>query len=183
VKPLEIVKDFVCGVAYIRRVVSFGLRNTELLAMFGEKQDPYVCFSVKGPGGVIYWAGETPVLNDQGGDVIWDYLDLKLDVTRDNIEHFNLDVIVKDKNTVLGDKIIGVGTAPLVTVGSSLNTLLELPIDLKIEKKGKLKEFEKSGKLICYIELKLPEEKVHIFLIIYVYIECLYGIYVYENIY
>jgi hypothetical protein len=134
-RPLEVVKGFVCGVAYIRRVVSFGLRNTELFAMFGEKQDPYVCFSVKGPGGVIYWTGETPVLNNQGGDVIWDYLDLKLDVTREHIEQFNLDVTVKDKNTkLLGDAIIGVGSAPLVTIGISVSfiiymlTLLLMPL-------------------------------------------------------
>lgn len=158
---LPVIGDsFKEGTVFVRRIVSFGLQNTEMFAVLGGgKQDPYVTLKVKDtvPPGGLEWEGSTPVLNNAGANNVWDFLDLKFDVTRNQLLSSSVDVMVKDKNITRGDALIGGGVIQLKKI-NALNQLLELPIDLKMtDKKGVV--IEKSrGKLVCYVELKLKEQ-------------------------
>jgi C2 domain len=157
VEVLPIGIDFSEGTVHIRKIASFGLQNTELLAVFGEKQDPYVIMAAKGLG--MDWTGTTPVLTSAGANCVWDFLDFKFDVTRDQLLNGILDVAVKEKNKVRGDGMIGGATITMRNI-NQMNNLVEISVDLKmIDKKGMVLE-KSRGKLVAYIELTLKEKTV-----------------------
>lgn len=156
VSPIGI--DFTEGTVHIRKMASFGLENTEIFALFGEKQDPYIILAAKGLG--MDWTGTTPVLTSTGANCVWDNLDFKFDVTRDQLVNGILDVIVKEKNKIRGDAIIGGGIINMRNI-NRMNALLEITIDLKMtDKKGVVLE-KSRGKLVAYVELTLKEKTVY----------------------
>jgi C2 domain len=155
ISPIGI--DFTEGTVHIRKIASFGLHNTEVLAVFGEKQDPYVILTAKGLG--VDWTGTTPILTSAGANCVWDFLDFKFDVTRDQLVNGILDVAVKEKNKIRGDGVIGVATIDMRNI-NRMNNLLEISVDLKItDKKGAILE-KSRGKLVAYIELTLKEKTI-----------------------
>ena len=130
--PME--ESFIDGTVHVRKIASYGLQNTELLGMFGEKQDPYVFLTAVGEG--VQWEGTTPVLNGAGANNIWDLSGFQFDVTRSQLLNCDLKTCVKDKNKMRGDSVIGEGLLSLGKI-NKLNTLIELPVDLKLlDKKG-----------------------------------------------
>ena len=155
--------DFISGTVYIKRIVSFNLENTEILALFGDKQNPYVSLSIKNNDG-LEWDGVTSVLNNNNSNdksSLWDFLDFRFDVTRNQLINGILNIIVKNKNNLQNDFIIGEGCIELKNI-NQLNKLLELSLDLKTkDKKGNFVD-KLRGRLVLYIELKLKENKEYI---------------------
>lgn len=156
-------ESFIDGTVHVRKIASYSLQNTELLGMFGEKQDPYVFLTAigkkeeGGEGEGVQWEGTTPVLNGAGLNNVWDLSGFQFDVTRTQLLNCNLKLCVKDKNKMRGDSVIGEG---ILSVGkiNKLNSLIELPVDLKLlDKKGI--PIEKSrGKLVVTVEITLKQK-------------------------
>ena len=148
--------DFTEGTIHIRKIAVYGIENTEIFAVFGEKPDPFVSFRVK--GGNLEWERKTPVLNSGSDNYMWELSGFEFDVTRHQLSECVLELTVKDKNKMREDVIIGSGEIEFRVLGQ-LNCLLEVPVMLKTtNKKGVINEKSK-GKLVCYIELTKKEKK------------------------
>ena len=149
--------DFTEGTIHIRKIAVYGLENTEIFAMFGEKQDPYICLRVI--GGNLEWERKTPVLKNGGENNMWELSGLEFDVTRHQLNECVLELTVKDKNKMREDVTIGSGKIEFRVLGQ-INSLLEIPVMLKnTNKKDLINNNDKSsGRLVCYIELTKKEQ-------------------------
>lgn len=154
--------DFTEGTIHIRKIAVYGLENTEIFAMFGDKQDLYVYFCVI--GGNLEWERKTPVLKNGGDNNMWELSGFEFDVTRHQLAECVLELTVKDKNKMRDDVTIGYGEIDFRVFGK-INSLLEIPVKLKTtNKKDLINNDNKSigGRLVCYIELTKKEEKEYI---------------------
>ena len=152
----SLLADFTEGTIHIRKIAVYGLKNTEIFSMFGEKQDPYVLLRVI--GGNLEWERKTPVLNNGGENDMWELYGFEIDVTRHQLSECVLELTVKDKNKMKEDVIIGSGEIEFEIL-SKLNSVFEIPVTLKsTNKKGATKN-KSTGRLVCYIELKNREKK------------------------
>ena len=152
-------ESFIDGTVHVRKIASYGLQNTELLGMFGEKQDPYVLLTAIGGG--VEWKGTTPVLNGSGANNIWDLSGFQFDVTRNQLLSCGLKVCVKDKNKSRGDSVVGEGLLSLGRI-NKLNNLIELPIVLKVLDKKGIPVEKSRGKLVVTVEIKLKQKTVFV---------------------
>lgn len=143
--------DFTEGTIHIRKIAVYGLANTEMFSMFGEKQDPYVALRVI--GGNLEWERETPVLNNGGENNMWELYGFEIDVTCHQLSECVLEVTVKDKNKMREDVIIGSGKIEFKVL-SKLDALSEIPVLLKSTNKKGVAKNKSAGRLVCYIELK-----------------------------
>ena len=151
--------DFTEGTIHIRKIAVYDLENTEIFAMFGEKQDPYICFRVI--GGNLEWERKTPVLKNGGENNMWELSGFEFDVTRHQLAECVLELTVKDKNKMREDVTIGSGIIEIRVLGQ-INSLLEIPVKLKnINKKDLINNNnnKSNGRLVCYIELTKKEQK------------------------
>ena len=130
-------ESFKEGSLRINRICTYDLKNTELVG----KQDPYVVLSSGD------WTAKTFAQIDAGGDVVWEYLQMAVPVTRAGIEGaVGLDVKAMDQNIGF-DAFIGAGKTAL----SSINTLgeefeLEVPL---VDKNNR-----SAGKVVMFATLE-----------------------------
>jgi hypothetical protein len=127
----KLPEGFKSGILRIVRVRSFDLRNTELVG----KQDPYVKLKLGS------WSARTYTQDDMGGDCLWDYLDLRVDVTADELTSGNVSLLVEamDDN-VSFDTSIGTQSISLQrvrTVGEEVEESVEL-LDSNKKPSGRL---------------------------------------------
>ena len=99
--------DFKRGELIIKKIVAHKLKNTELFAMFGDKQDLYVDLKLN------TWQAKSPILNNAGMDAIWDVLDLSSFVNIESIMNDRLEIRVMNKNKLTADSIVGSGEVKL----------------------------------------------------------------------
>jgi Ca2+-dependent lipid-binding protein len=138
-KEVAIAPDFQEGTMSVRRIVAHGLKNKE---WFG-KADPFVSLCLDS------WEGKTNSLTNQGSNVMWDFLDMKMVVSldmltaKDKKKHTIL-ATVMDKNSVLKDSLIGTGEVNITKAFTTLGVEVELSVELLDEKQ------KPSGRLVLY---------------------------------
>jgi hypothetical protein len=117
----KLPEGFVSGLLHIVRIQSHGLKNLEL---FG-KQDPYIKLKCGA------WQARTYTQNEAGGDVLWDFLDFRADVTAAELMSGKavLAVEAMEDDTIV-DKSIGTGVALLDKV-RTIGEEVELNIELR----------------------------------------------------
>jgi C2 domain len=152
----SLLSDFTEGTIHICKIAVYGLENTEIFSMFGEKQDQYISLCVI--GGNLEWERKTPVLSNGGGNNMWELYGFEIDVTRHQLSECVLEVTVKDKNKMREDVIIGSGEIEFKIL-SKLNSVLEIPVVLKSTNKKGVTKNKSTGRLVCYIELKNRDKK------------------------
>ena len=117
------------------------------------QQDPYIRVRVGES-----FSEKTYTQDNGGGDVIFDFLDLKAVVTREILEKGKIELEAWDENSNLdlrGDVLIGSGSALLDKIKNyGENIEIEIPIK---DKKGKL-----SGKILAFLRLEEKSENVWI---------------------
>jgi hypothetical protein len=99
--------DFVRGEFVIKKIVAHNVKNTELFAMFGDKQDLYVDVKLN------TWQSKTPILENAGTNAIWDVLDLSTFVNMDSIKNDRFEVKIMNKNNLRADSAVGFGEVKL----------------------------------------------------------------------
>lgn len=99
---------------FISSIVAKGLRNVELTP--GDKNDPYVVLGF----GSNKWSFKTEVRPEAGSEASWQYeragpqaQELRFAVTDEELRAGALTVVVNDKNSYFGDKLIGKGEAKM----------------------------------------------------------------------
>ena len=139
-KEVEIAPDFQEGTLGVRRIVAHGLKNKE---WFG-KADPFVCLTLD------TWEGKTNSLTNQGSNVMWDYLDMKMVVTLDMLKadekKYTIKAVVMDKNSVRKDSLIGRGEVKISKAFTTLGTEVELSVELVDEKE------KPTGRLVLFAQ-------------------------------
>jgi hypothetical protein len=140
---LAVDERFQFGTLSIVRIRSFELKNTEIIGL----QDPYVVLKIG------EWSDKTHTIDEGGGDVLWDFLDLRCDVTSDMLTQLNLDVDVFDENKMSKDALIGRATCKLVKPGAFVGQEVELSVKLN-DDAGNY-----AGRLVIYAVLseEVPE--------------------------
>lgn len=134
---------FQFGTLSIVRIRSFELKNTETFGL----QDPYVVLKIG------EWSDKTHTIDEGGGDVLWEFLDLRCDVTADMLTQLNLDVDVFDENKMSKDTFIGRASCKLVKPGAFVGEEVELAVTLN-DDAGNY-----AGRLVIYAVLseEVPE--------------------------
>ena len=143
---LLIPADFKLGVAYVRRICGFGLKNTDLFGGLS-KQDPYVMLKLGS------WSAQTKVLDNAGTNCMWDLLDMEIDVGREAVESSAFEVQVMNKNNLRAHSLIGSGITPIRMAGVKLGEVVELTTELK-DSKGNA-----AGRIVLYVEVKVEEDE------------------------
>ena len=146
---------FTTGTCRIKTITAKNLKNTELTAMFGTKQDPFVMLSY-GQG----WTSSTVVQPDAGSNAIWQDVNFIFPVTAHDLTAANTRLVVKvfDKNSALaGDKLIGIDSCSLLEAAQSPGSDFKLKLQLKAKEGSK----ENTGEVIIVCSIKAsptPEE-------------------------
>ena len=128
-KTIEIAPNFKEGTMRVQRIVAHGLQNKE---WFG-KADPYVTLSMGS------WEYQTNCLTNQGSNVMWECLDMKLIVdlamlkASDRKQHC-ITANVMDKNSMRKDSLIGRGEVDITRAFCQLDVEVELVVELFDEK-------------------------------------------------
>ena len=136
-KEVEISPNFNSGSFYVTRITAFGLADTE---WFG-KSDPFVTLTIGN------WTATTPVLDNKGNNVMWDYLDFRCPITADQLKREKVIVSVTNKNKMLTSVVIGTGEVKIVSAGVILDKEIELSVPLK-NGKGK-----STGRVVLYVKV------------------------------
>jgi cell division protein FtsN len=141
IKKDETLPLFTTGICKIKKISCQNLPNVEGL---GGKNDPYLTINF---GSQSF---TTDSVDEAGANVIFDYLDYKLNVDRDNIEFQPLKIVVSDKNNMFADKVIGEAVVPsLLFMLPKVNKgEIEVPVELTDSKKK-----PSTGKIILVLEL------------------------------
>lgn len=134
-KDLKIPDTFKFGTLQITQIRSFDLKNTEFIGL----PDPFV--EVK----IGDWKDKTYTKEEGGSDVLWNFLDLRCDVTDDLVKSVNMEIAVWDENKNSANTLIGNGMATLLRPGSTIGKEAEIPVSL-IDNKGKF-----AGRLVLYV--------------------------------
>ena len=106
----DIPEELTSGHAYIRRIGGL-VSNTNLTAMLGNAQDPYVNVELypSAKSASATWSAQTAPIMDSGEHALWDYTDMEFPVDKETLTDGLLFVTVKDKNVGTADKLIGSG--------------------------------------------------------------------------
>jgi hypothetical protein len=138
--PSPLPQDFVEGTLRVVRIRTFDLRNRELVG----KQDVYIKLYV----GKTF-EKKTSVQRSAGGDVLWDYLDMDMQVTRDFLVDGQLLLEAWESNDVTRDLLIGSGSI-------STQCISEIGKDIEISVPVRDKKHRQSGTISVYLRLECP---------------------------
>ena len=125
---------FKTGILHIFRISTFDLSNLEV---FG-KQDPYVKVKLGS------FEGKTPVIDNGGGTVVFDWLDMKSSVSVSSLQEESIYLEAWESNNT-GDLLIGKGSCKIDTVcqiGEEVQLLVNL-LSNKGDPAGRLSVFVK----------------------------------------
>jgi Ca2+-dependent lipid-binding protein len=137
-KEIEVAPEFRAGTLFIRRITAYGLHNTE---WFG-KGDPYLKLQL------LDWKAETQPMTNKGDNIVWDYLDMKRDLTLEQLKSEKISVAAYDKNSLRADALIGSGEVKVIKAGVNLKQETELSLEL-VDAKGKT-----SGRVVLFVTLQ-----------------------------
>ena len=143
VKPKEFPEGFEKGIVKIFKIRTVNLANTD--GLLGGKQDPYCVIKLDGKE-----VGRTFVLDDKGGSVVFDHLDIRTTVL-DKIDLKGKLLIVEawDKNT-MADTLIGTGSVGMTDL-CVFGEEVELPVVKVFDGKG-----QPSGRVFLHAVLEKP---------------------------
>jgi Ca2+-dependent lipid-binding protein len=141
-KNLKIPNDFKFGTLNITRINSFDLKNTELIGL----QDPFVEIKIGD------WCEKTYTKEEGGGFVLWEYLDMRCDVTDDMVKNTKMEITVWDENKATSNSVIGTASATMLRPGATPGKEVEIPVSL-IDNKGKF-----AGRLLIYATVTPADE-------------------------
>jgi hypothetical protein len=157
--PVTFPDQFTAGVAYIRRISGFGIKNVNLTAILGNKADPYVTVQLfpNRNSASATWSAQTAAIMDSGDHALWDFTDMEFPVDRDCIAEGVLLVTAMDKNVGKSDAFIGAGVISLKRAAESIivdgsgnlgdeGKSIELSVDLNLQKADKDAAVSKGGK-------------------------------------
>jgi hypothetical protein len=98
------------------------------------------------------WSDKTYTKDEGGGDVLWEFLDLRCDVTPDMVTNTPLEITVWDENKGRKNALIGRATSRLIKAGASLGQEVELSVTLVDEKE------KYAGRLLIFAILNNEAE-------------------------
>jgi hypothetical protein len=130
----SIPEDFKFGTLNIVRIRTFDLKNTELVG----EADPFVVLKFN------EWTDKTYTQDDAGGTVLWDFLDMKCDVTDESILNTDLQVAAWDENKGRKNAFIGSGSIKLLKATANLGSEVEFSVQLLDEKN------KNAGRVVIY---------------------------------
>jgi Ca2+-dependent lipid-binding protein len=134
----QLPEGFESAILHIFRLRTFDLTNTELVGL----QDPFLVVTLDS------YNEKTHTLDNAGGDVLFDYLDMKTIVTQDILRNKKFQIEAWDEN-VTSNTFIGKSFASLKNV-VKIGEEVELNFDLK-DKNGK-----PSGRVTAFVKLLDP---------------------------
>ena len=138
----KIEEPFLTGILHLKSIKCYGLKNVEIMG----KNDPYVTVNF---GSQMF---STSVIEDAGGDAIFDYLDFKFNVSNESMKLENMILNIFDKNGLRNDVLIGKNSISLRNFLFHMNVNTEISIDI-LDEKGKI-----SGKVTLYLKI-IPHVK------------------------
>lgn len=138
---MNICPEFEFGSLCVGKIRSFELKNTELMGL----QDPFVVINLGS------WEDKTFTKDDGGGDVLWDFLDLRCDVTSEMLLSEKMMITVWDENKGRKNALIGRGECSLIKPGANIGKEVEIAVSLKDDKD------KYSGRLVLYVTLQDEE--------------------------
>ena len=135
---------FDAGILHIKRIKCFDLKNVEKMAFMGDQNDPYVVLRLGS------WDDETERIDGGGANPLWEYMNMKTDVTSDIIAFEKLKVQVYDHNSASKDVLIGSADATLyhAITNEKLGTDVDVTVILKDEKQKTV------GRVVLGIEVR-----------------------------
>jgi Ca2+-dependent lipid-binding protein/Ca2+-binding EF-hand superfamily protein len=122
--PKTLPKDFTQAILHVESIRTFNLKNMEMIG----QQDPFVVLTLND------YSYKTFTAQDQGSDVLFDYLDAKTIVNAETITNGKMLIEVWDENTVTAHALIGTASTNLRKL-SKIDELVEINVNLK-DKKG-----------------------------------------------
>ena len=131
--PLD--PTFQSGILHINRIRAFELKDTK--ATFSSHvANPYVKLTLGG------WKHQTQTVAAKQGPLVFDHLDLEVDVTAASLQADQLQVEVYDDETMM-DALIGTGACSVRAAGVKLNEEQQFTVDL-------VRDGKSSGRLVLY---------------------------------
>lgn len=136
--------DFEIGELFVKKIIVHNLKNTEWIG----KSDPFVLVKYQ------EWIGQTPVLNNAGGDIIYDNVDFQIEVSANEFldpqnvpesgpssrqeQPKQLEISVFDKNDYRNNVLVGEAFFPMARYVYNVNQEITVEQDI-LDKKKRVK--------------------------------------------